>query len=39
MLKVFEEQVNKRLPRSPHALRREELDLLHLLEKQARIAA
>jgi DNA topoisomerase I len=39
MLKAFEDQVKKRLPRSPHALRQEELDLLHLLEKRARLAA
>lgn len=39
MLKSFEDQVQKALSRSPHALRREEMDLLHLLEHRARLAA
>ncbi len=39
MLKAFEKQVQKELPRSPHALRGEELDLLHLLEHNAVLAA
>jgi len=32
MLKTFEKQVKKELSKSPHGLRQEELDLLHLLE-------
>ncbi len=39
MLKSFEDEVKKALSRSPHALRREELDLLHLLEHRAKLAA
>ena len=39
MLKTFEKQVKKALPKSAHALREEELDLLHLLERRARLAA
>lgn len=39
LLKCFEEQVQKALSRSPHALRREEMDLLHLLEHRAKLAA
>ena len=39
MLRSFEHEVKRALPRSPHALRREELDLLHLLERQAKLAA
>ena len=39
MMKGFENQVKRALSRSPHALRRQELDLLHLLEHRARLAA
>ena len=39
MVKTFEKQVKKALPKSTHALRQEELDLLHLLERRARLAA
>ena len=37
--KSFEEQVKKVLPRSSHALHEEELDLLNLLERRAKLAA
>jgi DNA topoisomerase-1 len=39
MVKSFEDQIKKALSRSPHALRREELDLLHLLEHRTKLAA
>lgn len=39
MLKSFENHVKRTLSRSPHALRGEELDLLHLLEYRAGLAA
>ena len=39
MVKAFEKHVKKEVARSPHALRREELDLLHLLEEKAALAA
>jgi DNA topoisomerase-1 len=39
MMKSFENQVKRALSRSPYALRREELDLLHLLEHRAKLAA
>jgi len=39
MVKAFEEQVKKEVAKSPHALEREELDLLYLLEEKARLAA
>ena len=39
MIKSFEGQVKRALSRSAHALRREELDLLHLLEQRAKVAA
>lgn len=39
MMKAFEEQVKKEVARSTHALRREELDLLYLLEEKATLAA
>jgi len=35
----FEERVKKELPKSQHALRQEELDLLDLLEHRAKLAA
>ena len=37
--KSFEEQVKKALPRGAHALREEELDLLNLLDRRAKLAA
>jgi DNA topoisomerase I len=39
MIKAFESEVIKEVSKPPHALRREELDLLHLLEEKARLAA
>jgi DNA topoisomerase I len=39
MVKAFEEQVKKEVAKSPHALGREELDLLYLLEEKAKLAA
>jgi DNA topoisomerase-1 len=40
MVKTFEKAIQKEVAEtSPHALRQEELDLLHLLERQARLAA
>jgi DNA topoisomerase-1 len=39
VVKSFEEQVKKALPRSPQSLRQEELDLLNLLERRAKLAA
>jgi DNA topoisomerase-1 len=39
MVKAFESEVIKEVEKSPHALQREELDLLYLLEKKAKIAA
>jgi DNA topoisomerase I len=39
MIKTFEQEVKRALPRSPHALRREEFDLLRLLELEAKMAA
>ena len=39
MVKAFEDQVKKELEKSPHALRKEELDLLYLLEEKAKLAA
>lgn len=35
----FEAQVKRELPKLKHALRQEELDLLHLLERRAKVAA
>ena len=39
MLKDFEAAVRKELPASSHELRQEEMDLLRLLERQAKLAA
>jgi DNA topoisomerase-1 len=39
MVKAFEEQVKKEVAKSPHGLRREELDVLYLLEEKAKLAA
>jgi DNA topoisomerase I len=39
MVKAFEEQVKKEVEKSPHALGREELDVLYLLEEKAKLAA
>jgi hypothetical protein len=39
MVKTFEAQVKKELPKLSHALQQEELDLLHLLEQRAKLAA
>jgi len=39
IIKNFEDEVKRALPRSPHGLRQEEIDLLHLLERRAKIAA
>jgi DNA topoisomerase-1 len=39
MLKAFEKQVKQALPKTAHALRQEELDVLHLLEHRAKLAA
>ncbi len=39
MLKAFDKQVKKALSNSSKALRQEELDLLHLLEHRAKLAA
>ncbi|HEY1987507.1 MAG TPA: DNA topoisomerase IB [Terracidiphilus sp.] len=39
MVKAFEDQVKKQLHKAPHALRREELDLLYLLEERAKLPA
>lgn len=39
MVKAFEEQVKKEVEMSEHALEQEELDLLHLLEQKAKLAA
>jgi DNA topoisomerase I len=39
MTKAFEEQVKKEIRKSPHELGRDELDLLHLLEERAKLAA
>ncbi len=39
MAKAFEAKVKKEIKTSPHALTREELDLLHLLEEKAELAA
>jgi DNA topoisomerase I len=39
MMKAFETEVKKEVEKSPHALRRDELDLLHLLEGKAKLAA
>jgi len=39
MVKAFEEQVKKEVAKSPHALGREELDVLYLLEEKAKLAA
>ncbi len=39
MVKAFEDQVKKEVTKSKHALRPEELDLLHLLEHKAKLAA
>ncbi len=39
MVKSFEELIKKELPKSSHALRQEELDLLNLLEHRAKLAA
>ena len=39
LVKAFEQEVIKEVEKSPHALRKEELDLLHLLEEKAKLAA
>jgi DNA topoisomerase-1 len=39
MVKAFETRVKKELPRSSHALQQEEMNLMHLLEHRARLAA
>jgi hypothetical protein len=39
MVKSFDEQVKRELPKSSHALRQEELDFLRLLEFRAKLAA
>ncbi len=39
MVTTFGKEIKKELPESSHALRREELDLLRLLERQAKLAA
>jgi DNA topoisomerase-1 len=39
MVKAFETEVIKEVEKSPHALRKEELDLLRLLEEKAKLAA
>lgn len=39
LLQAFEKQVKKELPKSKHALRREEIDLLHFLDHRTRLAA
>lgn len=39
MVKVFEDEVKREVEKSPQALQREELDLLHLLEQKAKLAA
>jgi DNA topoisomerase-1 len=39
LVKAFESEVIREVEKSPHALRQEELDVLHLLEEKARLAA
>ena len=39
LLKAFENEVKRALPRGPHALGKEEMDLLRLLERGAKLAA
>lgn len=39
MARTFKEELEKEVEKSPHALRQEELDLLHLLEEKAQLAA
>jgi DNA topoisomerase-1 len=39
MVKAFEKEVLKEVEKAPHALRREELDVLRLLEEKAKLAA
>jgi hypothetical protein len=39
MVKAFTEELEKEVANSQHALRKEELDLLHLLEEKAKLAA
>lgn len=39
MTRAFEKKVKEAVQRSPHGLRNEELELLHLLEEKARLAA
>lgn len=39
MIKAFEEQVKREVEKTPHSLRQEELDLLHLLDECTKIAA
>ena len=39
MLKAFQDQVEKEVDKTPHALRKEELDLIHLLEQRTKRAA
>ena len=39
MMKAFESEVIKEVSKPPHTLRQEELDLLHLLEEKASLAA
>lgn len=39
ILKAFETRVNRELPRSSHALQQEELNLIHLLDHRAGLAA
>jgi hypothetical protein len=38
-VKAFENEVKAEVAKTPHALRREELDLLYLLEERAKVAA
>lgn len=39
MVKAFEGEIKKEFERTPHELHKEELDLLHLLDAQAKLAA
>ncbi|UWZ82043.1 DNA topoisomerase IB [Occallatibacter riparius] len=39
MVKAFEDQVKAEVAKTPHELRQEELDVLHLLEEKAKLAA
>ena len=39
MLKAFEGQVEKEVAQTAHSLRKEELDLIYLLERRAKLAA